>query len=46
MREYMEGSLRLDDGKLPKHIARDILALIDRLSPGDGLCHPTSAPAT
>src|SRR6266536_1781087 len=24
MREYMEDSLRLDDGKIPKHIATDI----------------------
>ena len=39
LREYMEDALRLDDGKLPKHIATDVLALIDRLSPGDGLCH-------
>jgi tRNA A-37 threonylcarbamoyl transferase component Bud32 len=44
MREYMEGSLRLDDGKLPKHVARDILALIDRLSPGNGLCHCDLSP--
>ena len=39
MREYMEAQLGHDDGKLPKHIATEILALIDRLPPGDGLCH-------
>jgi aminoglycoside phosphotransferase (APT) family kinase protein len=44
MRDYMESSLRLDDGKLPKHIATEILALIDRLSPGDGLCHTDLSP--
>ena len=44
LREYMEDSLHLDDGKLPKHIATDVLALIDRLSPGDGLCHCDLSP--
>jgi tRNA A-37 threonylcarbamoyl transferase component Bud32 len=44
LREYMEGSLQLDDGKIPKHVARDILALIDRLPPGDGLCHTDLSP--
>jgi Phosphotransferase enzyme family len=39
LRDHMDGSLRLYGGTLPKHIANDILALIDRLSPGDGLCH-------
>jgi len=37
LREYMEDALRLDDGKLPAHIATDVLALIDRLPPGEGL---------
>ena len=40
----LEDSLRLDDGKVPKHIATDVLALIDRLSPGDGLCHCDLSP--
>src|SRR3954464_13468568 len=31
LREYMEAELRHDDGKVPKHVATDILALIDRL---------------
>ena len=44
MRKYMEDSLRLDDGKVPKRIARDILALIDRLPPGDRLCHCDLSP--
>ncbi len=44
MRDYMEGELAFDDGKLPKHIATDILALIDRLPPGDGLCHTDLSP--
>jgi hypothetical protein len=37
MRECMEARLDHDDGKLPKHIATEILALIDRLPPGDAL---------
>jgi len=40
----MEAELRHDDGKVPKHIAADILALIDRLPPGDGLCHCDLSP--
>ena len=44
MREYMESELRHDDGKVPKHIATDVLALIDRLAPGDGLCHCDLSP--
>ena len=44
LREYMEAELRHDDGKVPKHIATDILALIDRLPPGDGLCHCDLSP--
>jgi hypothetical protein len=31
IRDYMENELRGDDGKVPKHIATDVLALIDRL---------------
>lgn len=44
MRDYMEIELRFDDGKIPKHVAADILALIDRLPPGDGLCHCDLSP--
>jgi Ser/Thr protein kinase RdoA (MazF antagonist) len=39
LRDYMDGSLRHYGGMLPKHIATGILALIERLRPGDGLCH-------
>jgi Ser/Thr protein kinase RdoA (MazF antagonist) len=44
MREYMEAALRHDDGKIPKHLATDVLALVDRLSPGGGLCHCDLSP--
>ena len=44
LREYMEAQLGHDDGKLPKHIATDVLALIERLPPGDGLCHSDLSP--
>jgi aminoglycoside phosphotransferase (APT) family kinase protein len=44
LRQYMETELRHDDGKIPKHIATAVLALIDRLSPGDGLCHCDLSP--
>ena len=44
MREYMESELRHDDGKVPKRIAADILALIDRLPTGGGLCHCDLSP--
>lgn len=44
MRQYMKAQLRHDDGKLPKHIATQILALIDRLPPGDRLCHTDLSP--
>jgi len=33
------GSSRLSGGMLPERIATGILTLIDRLAPGDGLCH-------
>lgn len=36
--------MRHDDGKVPKHIATDILALIDYLPTGDGLCHCDLSP--
>lgn len=44
MREHMERELQHDDGKVPQHIATDILALIDRLPRGDGLCHCDLSP--
>jgi Ser/Thr protein kinase RdoA (MazF antagonist) len=39
LRDLMNGSSRLSGGMLPKHIAIGILAPIERLAPGDGLCH-------
>ena len=39
LRDWMEGTVRLSGGMLPESIATGILTLIDRLSPGDGLCH-------
>ncbi len=43
--DSMAGGLRLSDGRLPEHIATGILALIERLAPGDGLCHGDLHPA-
>ena len=39
LRDYMDGTLRNYPGMLPEHIATGIVALIERLRPGDGLCH-------
>jgi tRNA A-37 threonylcarbamoyl transferase component Bud32 len=39
LHDFIVGSLRLSGDVVPKHIATGILALIDRLRPGDGLCH-------
>jgi serine/threonine protein kinase len=39
LRDWMDGTLQLAGGMVPKHIATGILALIERLPPGDGLCH-------
>ena len=39
LRDSMDGSLLFSGGPIPKHIATGILALIERLRPGDGLCH-------
>ncbi len=39
LRDLMDSSLRLSGAAVPKHIATGILALIERLRPGDGLCH-------
>lgn len=39
LRDWMDGALRSAGGIVPKHIATGILALIERLRPGDGLCH-------
>ena len=39
LRDSMDAGLRHSGDRLPKHIATGILALIERLPPGDGLCH-------
>nr|QQZ49715.1 phosphotransferase [Phenylobacterium glaciei] len=39
LRDYMAGSLRRARGTLSTPVAAGVLALIDRLSPRDGLCH-------
>jgi Ser/Thr protein kinase RdoA (MazF antagonist) len=44
VREHMERELQHDDAKIPERLAADILALIDRLPPGDGLCHCDLSP--
>ena len=38
LRDSVGGSLRDTSGVVPDHIATGVLALIDRLTPGDGLC--------
>jgi Ser/Thr protein kinase RdoA (MazF antagonist) len=39
LRDWMDATLRLSGSMLPEHIATGILTLIERLAPGDGLCH-------
>lgn len=39
LRDYMEASLKVSDGALPSPLARDVMALIERLSPDDRLSH-------
>jgi Ser/Thr protein kinase RdoA (MazF antagonist) len=39
LRDWVDVAARGSDGKIPAHIATGVLALIDRLRPGDGLCH-------
>jgi len=39
LHDWMEVWLRSASGMVPKHIATGVLALIERLSPGDELCH-------
>ena len=39
LRDLMEGWLRISGAAVPKHIATGTLDLIERLRPGDGLCH-------
>ncbi|HEY2750897.1 phosphotransferase [Phenylobacterium sp.] len=37
--DWMAGSMRIHAETIPKHISTGVLNLIERLSPGDGLCH-------
>ena len=39
LRDYLEHSLPLNTALLPEAITTGLLGLIDRLAPGDGLCH-------
>ncbi len=39
LRDWMDHSLRGAGDRIPQHIVAGVLTLIDRLSPGDGLCH-------
>jgi Ser/Thr protein kinase RdoA (MazF antagonist) len=39
LRDWMEGAMRPSGGGLPESLATGVLSLIDRLSPGDQLCH-------
>lgn len=39
LRDHFERSAGLDDTRVPAAIATGVLALLDRLAPGDGLCH-------
>jgi tRNA A-37 threonylcarbamoyl transferase component Bud32 len=39
LRDWVDLAARGSAGKIPEHIATGVLALIDRLQPGDGLCH-------
>ena len=39
LRDWVDAWLRSAGGMLPKHIATGVLALIERLQPGDELCH-------
>jgi Ser/Thr protein kinase RdoA (MazF antagonist) len=39
LRDYMEGSLQVPGDKLPNHLAAGVLALVERLPPGEALCH-------
>jgi len=39
LRDWMDATARISGDILPEHIASGVLALIDRLPPGDGLCH-------
>jgi Ser/Thr protein kinase RdoA (MazF antagonist) len=39
LRDWMDAAMRISGGVLPEPIAAGVLARIERLPPGDGLCH-------
>jgi len=39
LRDWFDAVSRVPGGMLPKHIATGVLTLIERLPPGNGLCH-------
>jgi Ser/Thr protein kinase RdoA (MazF antagonist) len=39
LRDWMDHSMRGAGDRIPEHIAAGVLRLIERLPPGDGLCH-------
>lgn len=39
LHDWMDAWLRYSPGRLPAYVATGVLALIERLQPGDGLCH-------
>jgi aminoglycoside phosphotransferase (APT) family kinase protein len=39
LRDWVDAWLRSSNGRLPKHVATGIRAQIERLAPGDELCH-------
>jgi Ser/Thr protein kinase RdoA (MazF antagonist) len=39
LRDWMDHSLQGAGGRIPEHIGSGILTLIERLPPGDGMCH-------
>jgi Ser/Thr protein kinase RdoA (MazF antagonist) len=45
LRDWFAAVSRHSGGRLPKHIATGILTLIERLPPGDGLCHADLHPS-
>jgi tRNA A-37 threonylcarbamoyl transferase component Bud32 len=39
LRDWVDGTLRSTSDRLPQHIVTGVPALLERLSPDDGLCH-------
>src|SRR5262249_7737582 len=45
LRDWVDAWLQGSSGRLPQHIATGVRALIERLPPGDALCHGDLHPA-